>query len=47
MQYKVPSKCIKIFLGILYVNVNAKAYKTTMVYWKEGGKLLKNVYARG
>jgi hypothetical protein len=43
MGYKVPSKCIIDFLGVLYVNV--KAYKTTRV-WKEGGKLLTNVYVR-
>jgi hypothetical protein len=46
MGYKVPSKCITNFLGVLYINVNVKSYKTTRV-WKEGGKLLMNVYARG
>jgi hypothetical protein len=46
MGYKVPSKCITDFLKVLYVNVNVKSYKTTMV-WKEGGKLLTNIYARG
>jgi hypothetical protein len=43
MGYKVPSKCITSFLEILYVNVNAKFYKTTRV-WKKDGKLLMNVY---
>jgi hypothetical protein len=46
MGYKLPSKCIIDFLGVLYVNVNVKSYKTTKV-WKEGGKLFTNVYARG
>jgi hypothetical protein len=46
MGYKVPLKCITYFLAILYVNVNVNYYKTTRV-WKEGGKLLTNVYARG
>jgi len=32
-----------VVLEILYVNVNAKFYKTTGV-WKKGGKLLMNVY---
>jgi hypothetical protein len=45
MQYKVPSKCIANFLRVFYVNENVKSYKTTRV-WKEGGKLLTNVYAR-
>jgi len=44
MRYKVLSKCINFFLRVCYVNVNAKAYKTTGVYWKEGGKLLRNIY---
>ncbi len=44
MQYKVLSKCINFFLRVCYVNVNAKAYKTIGVYWKEGGKLLMNIY---
>jgi hypothetical protein len=46
MGYKVPSKCITNFLGVLYVNINVKSYKTTRV-WKDSGKLLMNVYAKG
>jgi hypothetical protein len=42
MRYKMLQMHCK-FLGVLYVN--AKSYKSTRV-WKEGGKLLINVYVR-
>ncbi len=45
MGYKVPSKCVTKNFKILYVNVNAKSYKTTWL-WKKGGKLLMNVYEK-
>jgi hypothetical protein len=43
---KCLPNALHIFLGVLYVNVNVKFYKTTRV-WNEGGKLFTNVYARG